>query len=133
MVEVLSIPVPAPLPDITMHIMQAPGVGAIAADGGSIDEPIARRDGALPIGILFAGRRILDVPDLGQGLRVVAVEIPRSRAGTASIFPLGLSGKTVGLALLPAQPLGEGHGVVPAHVDHRVKIGLLETGLTPGV
>src|SRR5208283_4266353 len=99
MVEVLSIPVPAPLPDITMHIMQAPGVGAIAADGCRIDEPIARRDSVLPIGILFPGRRIRDVPDLGQGLRVVAAEIPRRCTGTASIFPLGLGGKTVGLAL----------------------------------
>ena len=65
-----------------MHIMQAPGVGAIAADGGSIDEPIARRDSVArdvvpQIGILFPGRRIRDVPDLGQGLRVVAAEIPR--------------------------------------------------------
>ena len=63
---------------------------------------------------------VRNIADRGQRLGIVAAVVAGCRPRTAGIFPLGLRGQPVALALLLAKPLAEGHGVVPTHAVHRV-------------
>ena len=76
-------------------------------------------------------RRIGNFANLGKRLGIVAAGVAGCGPGAASIFPLGLRWQPVGLAILLTEPLAERHRVVPAHVDHGVLVGLLETRVSP--
>src|SRR5262249_37496515 len=67
---VFSIPVLAPLPDVAVHVVQAPGVGPLQADRVGPAPGIGLGPGA---GVQFG--------------RVVAEAVSGPGAGTASVFP----------------------------------------------
>ena len=66
-----------------------------------------------------------------QSLWFVAKAIASRRAGAAGVFPLRLGRQPVSESFLPRQPIAKGQCVVPAHVDDRVVVGLLEAGEAP--
>ena len=57
--------------------------------------------------------------------------IASRRAGSASIFPFRLGGQAVGLAFLLAEPLAEGHGLLPGHEHDGFVVFLRESQLAP--
>src|SRR5208337_3944011 len=71
LVVTLVVSIPAPLIDVAVHVVEAPGVGVIAADGGGIDEPVPSCDGPRVYGMLFPGRSVRDISHLRQPLLVV--------------------------------------------------------------
>ena len=116
-----------------MHIVQPEGIGLELPHRSREHVPIASFDRVVPLRELRLGGCIEHVADRGQRLGIVAVIVPRCRPGTAGVFPLGLRGQSVRLALLLAQPLAKLHRVVPTHVHHGVLVGLLETRVPPGI
>ena len=77
--------------------------------------------------------RVPDIPGiLTQRLRVVTERIPRRAPSAAGVFPLRLGRKPVLLPLLPTQPVAERRRIKPAHVQHRMVIGLVVARQAPG-
>src|SRR5256885_1115568 len=81
--QLLVIPIPAPLADVALHVMQAPDVRGIAADLGSAIE------GRTFLGTIV--RPPLEVHLLATEL--VAKRGGGRRPGPASVFPLRLGGQ----------------------------------------
>src|SRR5205814_104314 len=94
---------------------------------------VTARDRRCPIRVLRFRRSIGHVPRRRQRFWIIAAEVFRGCPGPARVFPLGFAGQAVRLALRPAQPFTERHRVVPAHIYHRVLVGLLESRIEPGV
>src|SRR5262245_40721381 len=102
-------PVPAPLPDVTMHVVQPESIRLIGANCGSPFEiwrlvGAAVRPVAVEIGLLWRRR-----------LPIVA---GRDRAGPARVLPLRLGRQPIDAPSLPLlrqfrQLLAKGHGIVP--------------------
>ena len=132
-VVVRAIPIRAPLPGVAVHVVESEGVGLELAHRSREHVAVAGLDRPFPVRELRLGRRVGHVRHLGQRLGIVAAVIPCFRSGPAGVFPLGLGRQPVGLAFLAAEPLAEGHRVVPAYVHHRVLVGLLETRVPPGI
>ena len=77
------IPVPAPLEGVAVHVVQAPGVGGVAADLGG---PIERRPRLGPVVRLALEVRLL-------AAELVAERGGRRRPGPAGVFPLRFGGQ----------------------------------------
>ncbi len=133
LVVIGRVPVRAPLPDVPVHVVQPPGVRIVAAHRCRVDETILRGNGPRPVRILRLRRPVRNVCYRGQALGIVTIAILCRRPSPAGVFPLRFRRQPVRHPLLAAQPLGEGHGVVPAHGDHRVLVGLVEPRVQPGV
>jgi len=120
---VRSVPVGAPLLDIAVHVVEAPGVRRCLADGQDHGCLVGRS--AYRIGeptpplvlVVFVGE-------------VVAGVEARGRTGAAGVFPFGLGRQPIGQSFLLRQPLAESDRVVPAHKDHRLVVGLGVSELT---
>src|SRR5580692_3897584 len=107
----------APLHDVAVHVVQAPGVRLLGAD--------------------FVGRALL-VQFIGGILavpgvivefgRIVAETVSGLAAGAAGVFPLGLGRQAVGLAGLLREPFAIPHGRVVRHADGRVLLALVAVG-----
>src|SRR6185369_3683464 len=77
------VPIPAPLKDVAVHVIQAPGIGRITADFGS---PTERRSGFRSVvGGAFEVRLI--------AAEFLAERRRSFRACAAGVFPLRLSGQ----------------------------------------
>src|SRR5215510_2174136 len=104
----------APLPDVAVHVAEAPRVWL---------EPAHRRRDSVAVvpgdrppvhlGEPPARRGVGNVSGADQALRVVAGPVARGGAGTAGVLPLRLGRQLVLLALFLAQPLTELDRVVP--------------------
>jgi hypothetical protein len=96
----LVVVVPAvldPLPDIAMHVVEAPLVGRVRADLDGLSDILAE------VGVV--------VRDPGANV------ISRCRSGPAGIFPLGLAEEAIAMAGLAAQPTQIALDVVPTYID----------------
>src|SRR5262245_60409565 len=82
-VRVLAVPVGTPLPDVSLHIVQAPFVG--------LQRPHGMRR---VVGIDEVPANVIELGIAGVGA---------GRAGTAGVFAFCLGGKAVGPALLVAE------------------------------
>src|SRR5262245_64838727 len=91
----------APLRDVAVHVVQAPGVGLLLAD-------LLGR----PLGVA------LEPGVLSQLARIVAEVIGRRRAGPAGPLPLGLGRQTIDLARLLRQPTAILHAAVVGDANH---------------
>ena len=108
----------APLPDIAVHVVQAPAIGRQAG----------HLAGLLAIGALGAVCIYKITVVVGQFRRQRGAKVKRrAAAGTAGVFPLGLAWQPVKLARALAQAAAELLRVVPAHPLHR-KVRALELG-----
>src|SRR5262249_1920100 len=114
---VLALAVRAPLPGVSVQVVQAPGVGLLLAD----------RTRAYPLALALAPAEVT------QFVRLVSKVIPRCGARPATILPLGLVGQADFLAALLAEPVTELLGVVPADVDHGVIVALHKAVVLPVV
>src|SRR6202000_1063270 len=84
----------APLSDVTVHVVEAPGIGLFLTD--------------LVIAAIAIGQdRIIDEPGVVlQLFRIVAEAVGGLGAGAAGVFPFGLGGQAIKAAGLFAEPLG---------------------------
>src|SRR5205807_8596234 len=99
----VTVPILAPFPDVSMHVVQPKGVRLQCPDRCSRSPEVSHL--------------------LQTGLLIAAVKPGRGACAT-TILPLGLGGQAVLFALLPAEPFAEGHRIVPAHVHDGMAIGL---------
>src|SRR5690349_8827690 len=90
-------------------------------------------DLVLHVFIFLVGGRVHEAADLGQLGGIGAVIIARRRAGAAGVFPLGFSRQAIAFAFALTQPIAERDGVVPAHVEHRMVVGLRKANVAPVV
>src|SRR5581483_10553974 len=116
------VPVPAPLVDVAVHVVQAPGVGRVAAD---LRRPLQRRPRLGPVVRLALEVRLL-------AAELVAERRCRGGDGSAGVLPLGLRrqpgrppcrqpARLAGqLGQLLTEPLGLGE----VHLDDRVVVPL---------
>src|SRR5439155_27098802 len=76
------------------------------------------------------------VGEIGVGAGLIADVAPEEQGlGPAArrILELGFAEQPIGMAGLAAEPGGVGLGVVPAHADHRMVIGLRNARIAPGI
>ncbi|MDC1005119.1 hypothetical protein OAQ34_05800 [Opitutales bacterium] len=78
--KIICFPVVDPLPDISMHVKKAPGVGGKLADIHGLLGIIAIISTAVPV-IISTG-----------GVYIIAPRVCRGRSGSAGILPLRLRG-----------------------------------------
>ena|GEM_PF-4870144 len=81
---ILVVPVYAPLPDIAVHVAEAPWIGALAADRVCLLAAVGRRPRIIP-----------------QVTITVAAREARLRAGTTGVHPLRLGRQSAHLPRLP--------------------------------
>ena len=81
MPKVVPIPILAPLPDIAMHVMQAPGVRWVTAYRAGFFQVRAFFGGA--VGIVAIAVRL-------RAVQFIAKVKRRAGPGTTTIFPFGL-------------------------------------------
>src|SRR5690606_21395888 len=101
------VPVAAPLPDVSGHVVQPIAVQWIRSDGGCAEEPIRFR----------IATRKLSGPEIGPWtallLRLGSPDVSCLReTAPGSVFPVRLGRKSL------AGPLGVGGRVVPRNVHH---------------
>ena len=118
-----------PLPRVAVHIVQAPGIGAVGAHRRSdqftiIEAVVTRHDvRAVVIPCVIGQVSVGDVGHVGVAGKIsvqIAIAQGTVRAGSAGPLPLGLSGQGHGLADLFRQPLAKGHRLLPGHAYHRL-------------
>ncbi len=111
LVGVGDVVIEAPLGDVAVHVVQAPGIGLLLAD---------------LLGLLG----VVDVPGvLAELLGVVAPGVGGLGAGAAGVFPLGLGGQAIDLAGLLGEPAAVFHRGVVGDADDRLAVAAEAEGL----
>ncbi len=102
--RVRPVPIPHPLPDVAVQVVQAPSIGFLLAD--------RMRRTFLPE---------LVVPGIvAQLLLVVTKAVSGTTPRPAGVFPLCFRQQPIILTGLLGQPLAVGMGIRPRHIDDRM-------------
>src|SRR5207247_2042586 len=107
---IAAVPIIAPLPDVAVHIVKAPGVGWKATD----------RRCLFTIDALLA----VAIDEVAVVIRLIRIErraevIGRRRPGPARVFPLRLRRQAIWLLVLGAQLFAERLAIVPGNLLDR--------------
>jgi len=133
-VVALIVPILAPLPHVSVGVMQLERVRLEAADGGRVgvmvfDGAQERTDLDGGMGLFQGGIRAVCCPLQIVG-RIPSIRTRRcSRA--ACVFPFGFGWQTVSTGPRRAQPIAKRCGVVPIDVNHRMVVALMKAGCPP--